>query len=371
MTKIQKLLNERNIPDALIMNSGKTVSNVKDFEKRRNELKRILEDEIYGVMPPAPDHLHVIPESEDTAFCAGKAPLKRNSVICEMGDKTFSFTMYSVIPKSDNPLPAFLHINFRPDVPDKYMPSEELCDRGFAVFSFCYNDVSVDDPDPKKFRDNLGKYLFPGRRSKNSPGKIALWAWAAMRVMDYIETLDCIDKDNVAVVGHPRLGKTALLAGGFDERFKYVISNCSGCSGAAITRGKIGETVQRITSVFPHWFCKNYINNADEFESRGVDQNFLLALSVPRHILIGSAEEDLWADPASEFLCLAETNKAYELYGMRGLIHNDEIPTPGSVLSDGDASYHIRHGKHYFSREDWLVYMDFIEKNIKEQRKNR
>ena len=365
MPKVQEILNERNIPDALTLKSGRAVKTVADFEKRRGELKKILENEIYGVMPPKPDHLTVNLVYEDPVFCAGKAPLRKYSAVCSFGDDKVEIPFYSVIPVSDKPLPAFVHINFRDCVPDKYMPSEELCDRGFAVFSFCYNDVSIDDPNPKLLRDKIGKHLLPARRSKNSPGKIALWAWFAMRVMDYIETLDTIDKDNVAVIGHSRLGKTALLAGGFDERFKYVISNCSGCAGAAITRGKIGEQVPRIASFFPHWFCKSYLDNAEIFESRGYDQNFLMALSVPRHILVGSAEEDLWADPTSEFLCLAETNRAYALYGMRGLVHNDEIPPAGSVLSDGDASYHHRHGKHYFSREDWLVYMDFIEKNMK------
>ena len=362
---IEKLLKERNIPDALTFKSGKEVKSIADFEKRRVELKKILEDEIYGVMPPKPDHLEVKVVSEDIVFCAGKAPLRKYEAICTVGEHKFTIPFYSVIPKSEKPLPAFIHINFRDSVPDKYMPSEEICDRGFAVFSFCYNDVSVDDPDPNKLRDKTAKYLMPPRRTKTSPGKIALWAWFAMRIMDYIEELDYIDKDNVAVIGHSRLGKTALVAGAFDERFKYVISNCSGCSGAAITRGKIGESVQRITSFFPHWFCKNYLDNADDFESRGFDQNFLMALSVPRHVLVGSAEEDLWADPTSEFLCLAETNRAYALYEMRGLVHNDEVPAPGTVLSDGDASYHHRHGKHYFSREDWLVYMAFIEKNMK------
>ena len=365
MSNVQDILNERMIPDALKLRSGRAVKSIADFEKRRRELKKILENEIYGTMPPKPDHLTVNIVSEDEVFCAGKAPLRKYNAVCSFGEEEIAIPFYAVIPKSDKPLPAFVHINFRDSVPDKYMPTEEICDRGFAVFSFCYNDVSVDDPDPKKLRDKLAKYLMPARRAKNSPGKIMIWAWFAMRIMDYIEKLDTIDHENVAVVGHSRLGKTALVAGAFDERFKYVISNCSGCSGAAITRGKIGESVARITSFFPHWFCKNYIDNASIFETRGFDQNFLMALSVPRHLLIGSAEEDLWADPASEFLCLAETNRAYALYGMKGVIHNDEIPPAGTVLSDGDASYHHRHGKHYFSREDWLVYMDFIEKNMK------
>ena len=368
MSKIRDILKERNIPDALTMKSGKPVLNIQDFEKRRRELKRILENEIYGVMPPNPIHLDVDIDSVDTVFCAGKAPLTKYKMTCLFENGEIVIPFYSVIPKSDKPVPAFVHINFRSDIPDKYMPSEEICDRGFAVFSFCYDDVSEDDADVRKLRDKVAKYLMPPRRTKNSPGKIAIWAWFAMRIMDCIETLDTIDKENVAVVGHSRLGKTALLAGGFDERFKYVISNCSGCSGAALTRGKNGESVPRITTMFPHWFCKNYYNNADSFEDLGVDQNFLLALTPPRHLLVGSAEDDLWADPTSEFLCLAETNRVYELYGMKGLVHNDEIPPAGTVLSDGDASYHHRKGMHYFSREDWHVYMDFIEKNMRKQR---
>ena len=76
MSKVEKLLKERNIPDALTLKSGKTVTNVADFERRRAELKKILENEIYGVMPPKPDHLTVNLISEDPVFCAGKAPQK-------------------------------------------------------------------------------------------------------------------------------------------------------------------------------------------------------------------------------------------------------------------------------------------------------
>ena len=183
--------------------------------------------------------------------------------------------------------------------------------------------------------------------------------------MDHVQTLDTVDKSRIAMVGHSRLGKTALVTGGFDERFKYVISNDSGCSGAAITRCKIGETVELIADRIPRWFCPRYIKNASVFETRGYDQNFLLALSVPRHLIVGSAELDDWSDPTSEFLGIASTNEAYALYGLRGLVHNGEIPKPKCILGDGEAMYQIRHGSHYFSREDWLAYMDYIDKFVK------
>ena len=362
MSKVKDLIAERHIPDALIMNSGKKVTSEKDFIKRREEIKKILMEKEYGIIPEAPDHFRVYTKTIDDCFCAGKATLINLVIICEKNEVEFSFPAVSVIPNSEGRHPAFVHINFRPNVPDKYMYSEEIVDRGYATFSFCYEDVAKDGAD---FDEKCAKHLKDKRQKKNSPGKIAMWAWAAMRIMDYVETLPNIDINNVAVIGHSRLGKTALLAGAFDERFKYIISNSSGCSGAAISRGKTGETPEMIADTFPFWFCQRYVDNASKFELCGYDQNFLLTLSVPRNIMIGSAEEDLWADPVSEFLCAASLNEAYELYGMHGLVHHDEIPMAKCVLDEGEVLYQIRHGKHYFSREDWNTYMDFIDKKMK------
>ncbi len=362
MLDIEKLLSDRGIPDALIMKSGKRVKNTKDFEKRREEIKKLLADEEYGIIPEKPESMRVEAISEDDAFSAGKAPLKNLKFIFSSQGKECSFPVYSVIPKNRTNIPAFIHINFRPNVPDRYLPSEEIADRGYAVFSFCYEDVAKDSPD---FKSGCAGFLSKGRRRKNAPGKIAMWAWAAMRVMDYIETLPEIDKQNIAVIGHSRLGKTALVTGAYDERFKYMISNDSGCSGAAISRGKGGESVEKITETFPFWFCPRYAEKAKSFAEGKYDQNFLLTLLVPRHIMIGSAEEDLWADPESEFLGAASVKDAYALFGKEGLIYGDAIPTAKDYLGEGDCLYQIRKGMHYLSREDWCAYMDYIDKFVK------
>ena len=358
---LNRIFAERKIPKLF----DSEVKGVADFEKRREEIKKILSEKEYGYIPAPPKALSVTEApSENKNFCAGRATLSRLDFKCVFEDGEFTFPVSAVIPKRDKPCPAFVLINFRPDVPDIYLPTEEIADRGYAVFSFCHDDISIDDKKDVGLTDGIGKFLTPAVRVGDAPGKIAMWAWAAMRVMDHIETLDCIDKENVAVIGHSRLGKTALVAGGYDERFKYIISNCSGCSGAAMTRGKVGETVPRITQVFPHWFCPNYVENAEKFDEGDYDQHFLTALSVPRHLMVGSAEEDLWADPASEFIATAAANEAYAIYGMRGLVYGAAIPEAKTVLSEGDAHYHVRHGAHYLSREDWNDYMDFIDRYV-------
>ena len=142
------------------------------------------------------------------------------------------------------------------------MPTEELVDNGFAVLSFCYKDVTSDDGD---ITDGLAGVLYEdGKRGPTDAGKIAMWAWAAHRVLDLAENFEALDMTRAIVCGHSRLGKTALLAGATDERVFVAHSNDSGCSGAAITRDKDGEKVSDITTRFPYWFCENYYKSAYE-----------------------------------------------------------------------------------------------------------
>jgi hypothetical protein len=167
---------------------------------------------------------------------------------------------------------------------------------------------------------------------------------------------DVFDLDNATVCGHSRLGKTALFAAAIDTRFAFAYSNDSGCSGAALSRARMGETIEVISRVFPFWFCKKYRSYADNEDSMPFDQHYLIASIAPRKVLIGSAAEDEWAGPESEFLSALAASEAFE----NGLIHNGSIPNAPDKLLDGDIGYHIRYGKHYFSRTDWQRLMEFI-----------
>lgn len=321
------------------------------------EMFEILQREEYGFIPCAPEKISFdVDEDIIPKFCAGKAPCSKITANCVVNGKNFSFPFYSVIPKGKKDLPFFVHINFRPDIPDRYMPTEELVDNGFAVFSFCYNDVTSDDGD---FTNGLAGILFDnGTRSETDPGKIALWAWAAHRVMDYAMTLgDVLDFKRSVVCGHSRLGKTALVSAAADERFAYAYSNDSGCSGASITRNKRGETVSDICRNFPFWFCENYKKYAGNESNMPFDQHYLLACIAPGKVLIGSASEDIWADPYAEFLCCAASSPAFE----KGFVHKDALPETNDEFFDGSIGYHLRNGLHYFSREDWNRLIKFIK----------
>lgn len=327
--------------------------------KSKEEMLDILLKEEYGYMPPKPDCV-TFKETEKYIpnFCAGKAISKKVEITSKLSDKELTFPFYVSVPDKEGKHPFFICINFRDNVPDRYIPVEEIIDNGFGVISFCYKDITSDNGD---FTNGLAGVLYEnGKRGNCDAGKIAMWAWAAQRVMDYAQTLDCFDFNCSIVCGHSRLGKTALLAAATDERFKFAYSNDSGCSGAAISRGKVGERLEDICKVFPYWFSESYLKYINREDEMPFDQHYLSAVIAPRYVYIASAKEDTWADPVSEMLNCCAVSEAYEKYGKKGFICENRLPQAGDEYHEGCVGYHLREGAHYFSREDWQKIMKFV-----------
>ena len=339
---LSEILKERNVPELL----------------SREEMLDIVQAQLFGYLPPRPEKISF--ETEENIipkFCAGKAVCHKVTVNTVINGKEFSFPFLATLPTDEEKHPFFVHINFRDLNPDRYMPTEELVDNGFAVLSVWYNDITTDDGD---FTNGFAGVLFEnGKRNDTDCGKIAMWAWAAQRILDYAETLpDKLDLSRSVVCGHSRLGKTALFAGATDERFAFSYSNDSGCSGAAIARGTApgGERVADICRNFPFWFCENYKKYCNNEENMPFDQHYLVASIAPRKVLIGSASEDKWADPLSEMLCCVASSPAF----VNGFKYEDRPPQIDDKFFDGDIGYHMRKGLHYFSREDWLRLIEFV-----------
>ncbi len=347
------------LPDILKSNTGSYVKNVQEWEKRREEIKQILCQEEYGDLIK---NKHVLITTklikEDDKYCGAKCIYREILLTLHLEQGEYSFPVKISVPKQETLCPAFLYINFWGEFPNQYLPVEEIGDNGFAVVSFCYTDITSDDND---FTNGLSKYFIHNENNRTF-GKIALWAWAASHVMDYIENIPEIDKENVAIVGHSRLGKTALLASAFDERFRYTIANNAGQSGDALSRGKKGEHVKEICERFPFWFVPNYCNYIDKEDLLPFDQHFLLGLIAPRNLYVASASEDGWADPHAQFLACVAASPIYHLYGLAGLIlKNDSYLEVGQQSYEGNIGYHIRKGWHYLTREDWNRFMQYIK----------
>lgn len=364
---LQEILKERDLLPILTMNDGTPVT-PENWEQRRAEMREALEVYSYGHTLPAPDKVWGEVASTNEKAYANKAIQQKVNISFETERGVFTFPIWVFVPKRvENPRP-FLHIAFRygqpvKDEPIRRVPVEEILDNGYALVSMAYCDV-VNDRLNGDYSDGLAAYFgVTKERGAEEWGKIGLWAYAASRTLDYLLTRTDIDAEHTAVVGHSRLGKTALWTAAQDERFWCAISNNSGYGGAATSKHGNGERVQDFLDCGSwDWYCENFKQFTGEKEDqKPYDQAYLLALIAPRYLCVGSAVEDYGADPDSEFLTSLWASQAWELLGEKGLVTPDKMPDVGDVLSEGNVQYHLRAGNHFFSRTDWLHYIRFLE----------
>ncbi|MEM1327324.1 MAG: acetylxylan esterase [Bacteroidota bacterium] len=232
-------------------------------------------------------------------------------------------------------------------------PIERLLSRGYGLATFYYGDVFLDRQDGAV---TSIQRLFEEQTNWNA---IGAWSWGLSRAMDYLVTDKQVDGSRVAVVGHSRRGKATLWAGAQDERFAAIISNESGCGGAALSLRQYGERLSNINRSFPHWFCDTFKSYNDKEDQLPVDQHQLLALIAPRLLYVASAQQDRWADPRGEYLAAKAASEAYRLYELNGLQFTT-FPDANQPLHDAAIGYHLRYGKHDLSRYDWEQFMDFL-----------
>jgi len=247
---------------------------------------------------------------------------------------------------------------------ERRWPIAEITERGYAVASAYYGDIDPDFDDGFK---NGVHSLFPNHVAspdhRDRWGSIAAWAWGLSRLMDVLVQQPNVNAEHVAVIGHSRLGKTSLWAGATDPRFGIVIVNNSGCGGAALERRNFGETVARINTSFPHWFCPKFKDYNQNESAMPFDQHTIVACIAPRPVYIASATKDLWADPKGEYLSGWFASPVYKLLGYNGL-PSETPPAPDTNVGDR-VGYHNRTGPHDILSFDWQQYMNFADRHWK------
>ena len=386
------------LPDPLVDAAGNRVTSSEGWTgHRRAEVLGLFEDHMFGRQPGRPKEMEFeLIESSDEAL-GGKAVRKQIRIhVLGKGGPAMDVLMY--LPRNVAKAPLFVGYNFQGNhtvnadpairlaeswvrsrndetvednratekgrgVASSRWPMELIVERGFGVATIYYGDI---EPDHSEGWENGVRALI----KTDASGKpleleewsaISAWAWGLSRVMDYLETDARVDAQRVAVIGHSRLGKTALWAGATDERFALVVSNNSGCGGAALSRRAFGETVTRINTSFPHWFCGKFKSYNDNENALPIDQHELVALMAPRPVYVASATEDRWADPKGEFLSAKLADEVYALFGKDG-VGVEEQPAPDTPVG-ATIGYHLRQGGHDITAYDWTQYMNFAERN--------
>ncbi len=261
------------LPNPLITDAGVPVADVAAWRERRAEILTHFAIAVYGRTPAVAPRMQWSVHSHEAHALDGSA--ERREVRLSFPDVVDGPAMNLLIYLPHNrrgSVPLFLGLNFlgnhtidadrgitlaeawMPDRPQIGYVAHRATDasrgvdaeswqvpmilaRGYGLATLYYGDLDPDFDDG--FQNGVHPLFYqPGqqRPAADQWGAIGAWAWGLSRVLDYLETDPAIDARRVALIGHSRLGKAALWAGAQDERFALVISNNSGCGGAALLR---------------------------------------------------------------------------------------------------------------------------------------
>jgi (4-O-methyl)-D-glucuronate---lignin esterase len=350
----------KEFPDPFIMNNGKTVQNLDDWNIRKQEIKKLILDIEYGTMPGAPDEVNV-------------EIIESNEIDGEIYHEIIHFTFTPVKNKPDITfgLDAFIRYPFKDCIEDRKeeVPNHgenglpcmiyvgntgalQLMDAGYMIIGY-ENDqldpMEMGNPIVGPAQEAYGK-LEPG---KYTWGSISVWAWGASRIMDYVLTRDDINKDQIIISGHSRNGKTALLAGAIDERFTMVCPAGSGCAGtgAYLAFGEGAENLASLTDRRRWWAWTHKEFEHYAYEERGeskfklpFDQHFLMGLVAPRPLLRMEGDEDWWANPEGTSCAFLATEPIYEFLDAS---NNNQL--------------FIRPGGHHHGHEDMMAMLSMAD----------
>ena len=315
------------LPDVLTLKNGQKVRTAKDWSnKRRPEILELYRSEVFGRSPSKTPKLNYELFSIDHTALGGKAMRKQVTVFfTDKADGPRMNILMYLPAAATKAVPVFLGLGFTGNqgvmadpgirLADEWVRDpatrqmvkrpageqsrgaaagrwqvEKILEHGYGLVTIYYGDI---EPDFDGGRQYGIRPLFakPGQTepAPDDWGSIGAWAWGLSRAMDYLEKDHDVDARRVAVIGHSRLGKTALWAGAQDTRFSLVISNDSGEGGAAISRRQFGEQVRNLNTSFPYWFCANFKKYNDREDELPVDSHMLIALIAPRPVYVASA----------------------------------------------------------------------------------
>lgn len=355
--------------------------------REREETLALFAEHVYGTLPCNRLLAKMVMLEGATDALNGLAHRQQWKVTLGDGQKKAEFIILLYTPaKANAPVPLFLGLNFKGNhtvckdpailLPGSWCRNDDsygvidnranecgrgkassswevemLLQKGYGLATVYHGDLAPDDPE--RVEEGILRF-FPSSPSRANA--ISAWAWGLSRALDALEGVPEVDIRRVAVVGHSRLGKAALWAGANDERFGLVISNNSGCGGAALSRRRFGERLVHINGVFPHWFTEKFYSYNERESALPVDQHQLLALIAPRAVYVASAREDRWADPRGEYLALASAASAW------GECLPMDTPNVDQPLFKGMLGYHVRSGGHRIQAYDWCQFVRFADR---------
>jgi hypothetical protein len=334
---VEDLESVKELPDPFLLRDGTKVESVEDWARRREEIKSMLLHYQYGHMPPAPGNIEAKELSSKTVYDGVGLQTR---ILLSMGPgRSIKVNVLMTKPKGDGPFAVI--VKNGPKLNEVPIAEEIVKGRDYVLVEYIRTDL---DPD----ENNV---VGPAQQAYPDYdwATLSVWAWGGMRVIDYLETLDFVDKERIAFTGHSRGGKTALLAGAFDDRIALTVPNGSGCGGSGCYR-IMGEGSEKLDDIakpdrFSYWFAAGFHDFADKEDRLPYDQHFVKALVAPRALLTTDALGDLWANPYGTQVTQIAAKEVFEFLGAGEKI-----------------GMHFRQGGHAQNEEDWRALVDFADR---------
>jgi hypothetical protein len=367
------------LPDPLVLADGTPVRDAKTWqERRRPEIFRLYETEIYGRIPANAPRVTWRVAETDTHARDGAAILKRleGTIGDAAGAPVINVKLYTPA-RARGPVPLILLVNFGggstpppgragapPPSGDPPVASDIIA-KGWGYATVGYQDIQADRADAWT-SGVIGVTLASSPNHATQPaadewGTISAWSWGVSRIIDYLERDSSVNAKQIALFGHSRLGKTALWASARDTRIAAVYSSCAGEMGSALARRDWGETVDDMAQNFPWQFAGTFQKWVGRWNEMPVDAHMLIALSAPRPVFITGGTADQWADPVGEFLSEVAAGPVYRLLGRKDL-GVTALPPLDSPQTGGDLGWHYHTGGHAATPADWSAFLQFLAK---------
>jgi (4-O-methyl)-D-glucuronate---lignin esterase len=328
MPGVNQLPNHPAMPDVMVMNNGQHVKTVKQWQKRREEMKRTLEYYAVGQAPPPPGnvkghevssqllldgkvryrliHLTFGPRESlsldigiftpvnggpvpaiisPSGTPPGATPLPRlaQGVNQGKGEDTLLVT-----GPREGPMPVRKRGSFDPHSAAEIAANNPAIAHGYGFVTFNNNDCGEDTT----LRLPDGSWAYRTTRFYTAYphydwGLLRSWAWGVSRIVDYLQTDPAIDKSKLIVTGVSRTGKSAMIAGAFDDRIAMTAPVASSGGGTPAYRfsgaGRGGkEGLTEMVRKYPNWFSPHLHEFWGQQDKLPFDEHWFMALVAPR-----------------------------------------------------------------------------------------
>jgi hypothetical protein len=391
----------KEMPDVMTMNDGRKVASVGQWQKRREEMRRILAYYAVGQAPPAPGNVKGKEIHSETVL-EGAVTYRLVRLTFGPAEK-LSLDIGIFTPTQGGPFPAIILQDGTPpggtvlprlpqgpnqgrgeDVlmlvgpapapatapptgrgPGGAAPTAQavaarnaiVFRRGYALVLFNPNDCAEDTT----LRNADGSWAF--RNTRFYPaypgydwGILSGWAWGASRVADYLVKDPSIDKNKLIITGASRNGKSSMVAAAFDDRLMGapVVTGGGGVGAYRFAGPRRSETLDVMQKKYPNWFSPNLHEFWGQREKLPFDEHWFLALAAPRPFIALEGMADTISYPEAVRQSFLGAQPAYELYGMK----------------DRLGVNYANHG-HAFTADDWNAMMDFFDKHLRGKKIDR